>query len=81
LNDELKQGANDLHYGPADATATPTISCFIKIQIGLTFLVPACPGCPRKEAVKRVSVTFNNSTIFYHASKTLFIVITVPASG
>jgi len=27
-----------------------------KIQTGLTFLVPAYPGCPRKEAVKRVSV-------------------------
>jgi len=24
----------------------PIISCFIKIQIGLTFLVPAYPGCP-----------------------------------
>jgi len=34
----------------------PVISCFIKIQIGLTFLVPAYPGCPGKEAVKRVSV-------------------------
>jgi len=27
----------------------PIISCFIKIQIGLTFLVLAYPGCPRKE--------------------------------
>jgi len=34
----------------------PLISCFIKIQIGLTFLVPAYPGCPQKEAVKQVSV-------------------------
>jgi len=34
----------------------PIISCFIKIQIGLTFLVPAYTGCPGKEAVKRVSV-------------------------
>ena len=33
----------------------PHISCFIKIQIGLTFLVPAYPGCPGKQAVKRVS--------------------------
>jgi len=31
------------------------ISCFIKIQIGLIFLLPAYPGCPGKEAVKRVS--------------------------
>ena len=26
----------------------PTISCFIKIQIGSTFLVPTYPGCPGK---------------------------------
>jgi len=32
----------------------PIISCFIKIQIGLTFLVPAYPGCPGKEAVRRL---------------------------
>jgi len=32
------------------------ISCFIKIKIGLTFLVPAYPGCPGKEAVKWMSV-------------------------
>jgi len=32
------------------------ISCFIKIQIGLIFLVPAYPGCPGKEAIKRASV-------------------------
>jgi len=28
------------------------VSCFRKIQIGFTFLVPAYPGCPGKEAVK-----------------------------
>jgi len=33
----------------------PAVSCFIKIQNGLTFLVPAYPDCPGKEAVKRVS--------------------------
>ena len=42
--------------GPADAIAHPIISCFIKIQIGLTFLVPAYPGCPGKEAIKWASV-------------------------
>jgi len=31
-------------------------SCFIKIQTGLTFPVPAYPGCPGKEAIKWVSV-------------------------
>ena len=32
------------------------ISCFIKVQIGLTFLVPVYPGCPGIEVVKWVSV-------------------------
>ena len=50
----LKQGA-DLH------TAQPmplplTVSCFSKIQIGFTFLVPAHPGSLKKRAVKRVCV-------------------------
>jgi len=38
-------------YGPA-----PIISCFFKIQNGLTFLVLAYPGCPGKEADKWASV-------------------------
>ena len=33
-----------------------TVSCFIKIQIGFTFLVPAHPGSPGQRAVKRVCV-------------------------
>ena len=33
-----------------------TISCFIKIQLGFTFLVPAHPGSPGKRAIKRVCV-------------------------
>ena len=33
-----------------------TDSCFSKIQIGFTFLVPAHPGSPGKRAVKRVCV-------------------------
>jgi len=28
------------------------VSCSSKIQIGFTFLAPAYPGCPGKEAVK-----------------------------
>ena len=32
------------------------VSCFSKIQIGFTFLVPAYPGSPGKRAVKRVCV-------------------------
>jgi len=33
-----------------------TVSCFSKIQIGFTFLVPAHPGSPGQKAVKRVCV-------------------------
>jgi len=33
-----------------------TVSCFSKIQIGFTFLVPAQPGSPGQRAVKRVRV-------------------------
>jgi len=33
-----------------------TVSCFRKIQIGFTFLVPAHMGSPRQRAVKRVCV-------------------------
>jgi len=33
-----------------------TVSCFSKIQIGFTFLVPAHPGSPRQRDVKRVCV-------------------------
>jgi len=33
-----------------------TVSCFSKIHIGFTFLVPADPGSPGQRAVKRVCV-------------------------
>jgi len=33
-----------------------TVSCFSKIQIDFTFLVPAHPGSPGQRAVKRVCV-------------------------
>ena len=33
-----------------------TVSCFSKIQVGFTFLVPAYPGNPGKRAVKWVCV-------------------------
>jgi len=35
-----------------------TVSCSSKIQIGFTFLVPAYPGCPGKEAVKWLLLLF-----------------------
>ena len=41
----------------AQLTPLPlTFSCFSKIQIGFTFLVPAHPGSPGQRAVKRVCV-------------------------
>jgi len=50
----LEQGA-DLHM--AQVMPLPlTVSCFSKIQIGFTFLVPAHPGSPGKRAVNRVCV-------------------------
>ena len=33
-----------------------TVSCFTKIEIGFTFLVPVHPGSPGQRAVKRVFV-------------------------
>ena len=46
----LERGA-DLHM--AQLMPLPlTVSCSSKIKIGFTFLVPAYPGCPGKEAVK-----------------------------
>jgi len=50
----LEQSA-DLHM--AQLMQLPlTVSCFSKIQIGVTFLVPAHPGSPGKRTVKRVCV-------------------------
>ena len=50
----LERGA-DLHI--AQLMPLPlTVSCFSKIQIGFTFLVPAHLGIPGKRAVKRVCV-------------------------
>ena len=50
----LQRGA-DLHM--VQLMPLPlTGSCFSKIQIGFTFLVPAHPGSPGKRAVKRLCV-------------------------
>jgi len=38
-----------------------TVSCFGKIQIGFTFLVPAHPGSPGKKAVKRQLIALDAS--------------------
>ena len=50
----LERGA-DLHM--AQLMPLPrAISCFSKIQIGFTFLVPAHLGSPGQRAIKRVCV-------------------------
>ena len=50
----LEQGA-DLHM--AQLMPLPlTVTCFSKVQIGLTFLIPAHLGSPGKRAVKQVCV-------------------------
>ena len=50
----LEQGAS-LHMAQLMPLLL-TVSCFSKIQIGFTFLVPAHLGSPGKRAVKRVCV-------------------------
>jgi len=58
----LEQGA-DLHT--VQLMPLPiTVSCFSKIQIGFTFLVPAHPGSPGQRAVKRVYVCVTQSIYF-----------------
>jgi len=52
----LEQGA-DLHM--TQLMPLPlTVSCFSKIQIGFTFLVPAYPGSPGQWAIKQLCVCF-----------------------
>ena len=68
----LEQGA---HLHMAQLMPLPlTISCFSKIPIGFTFLVPADPGSPGKRAVKRMcvlnifAVRANSKFHFVHAA-------------
>ena len=57
----------DLHM--AQLMPLPLIvSCFSKIQIGFTFLVPAHLGSPGKRAVKRVCVCVYSPSLFYRPS-------------
>jgi len=51
-----------------------TVSCFSKIQIGFTFLVPAHPGSPGKRAVKRLCVVYRKYTVVDVASALLVFV-------
>jgi len=50
----LERGA-DLHMAQLMPLSL-TVSCFSKIQIGFTFLVPVHLGSPGKRAVKRLCV-------------------------
>ena len=59
----LERGA-DLNVAQL-ITLPVTASCFSKIQIGFTFLVPADPGSPGQRAVKRVCVFYNISFAVY----------------
>jgi len=46
-----------------------TVSCFSKIQIAFTFLVPAHPGSPGKRVVKRVCVCVCVSLMYVKKSQ------------
>ena len=62
----VEQGA-DLHM--AQLMPLPlTVSCFSKILIGFTFLVPAHLGSPRHRAVKRVCVCVGNARYLFRCS-------------
>jgi len=56
----LQQGANDLHIIQL-MPLPPVISCFIKIQIGLTFLVLPYSGCPGKKSLNGFYPYFYNT--------------------
>ena len=58
----LERGA-DLQLMPLPLT----VSCFSKIQIGFTFLVPAHPGSPGHRAVKRVVCEWSECVDLYSA--------------
>jgi len=51
----LERGA-DLHNTAQLMPLPLTVSCFSKIQIGFTFVVPAHPCSPGQRAVKRACV-------------------------
>ena len=52
-----------------------TVSCFSKIQIGFTFLVPAHPGSPGKRAIKRVCVCVCAGILYEAVERYILVVI------
>ena len=54
-----------------------TVSCFSKIQIGFTFLVPAHLGSPGKRAVKRVCVCVGGGVVNNQVKKGLLLRVRV----
>ena len=54
-----------------------TVSCFSKIQIGFTFLVPAHLGSPGERAVKRVCVCASLTVSTYLIPFPVFLFVTV----
>ena len=50
-----------------------TVSCFSKIQIGFTFLVPAHLGSPGKRAVKRVCVCVYLYVLLYFVKSFFYV--------
>jgi len=66
----LSERDADLHM--AQLMPMPlTVSCFSKIKIGFTFLVPAHPGSPGQRAVKQVCVCH------FHYSPLIFCLLQV----
>jgi len=59
----LEQSTNGLHM--IQLMPLPAImSCFFQIQIGLTLLVPAYPGCLEKETIKLLTLLFVVTFVF-----------------
>jgi len=74
----LKRGA-DLHM--AQLMPQPlTVSCFSKIQIGFTFLVPAHPGSPGQRAVKRLCMFCIINAVLQYTSSEISIVLALRVS-
>ena len=82
----LERGA-DLHMAQLMPLQL-TVSCFSKIQIGFTFLVPAHLGSPGQRAVKRVCVcvcvllfnlTVSNDFLSAHKSDNVAVFGSFPA--